>query len=257
MADEAAYTVLLPVYEGPLDLLLDLIERAELDITRVSLAQVTDQYLEYLRLIPAHGLADLASFLVVAARLLQIKSEALLPRPPTREPGEEDPGDALARQLIAYKKYKQVAVLLAERESAGLRTYLRRASLPAVEAKLDPTGLSIDALRRAMIELLAEAARSPSLNEVVAPPVVRIRDKIRMMLSALRQDGRTTFRHMLSEARSRLEIVISFLAVLELVKRHQVVVQQAELFGDIELLPGAAWRPDQEPELELDFELEE
>jgi segregation and condensation protein A len=101
MSDEAAYTVLLPVYEGPLDLLLDLIERAELDITRVSLAQVTDQYLEYLRLIPAHDLADLASFLVVAARLLQIKSEALLPRPPTREPGEEDPGDALARQLMA------------------------------------------------------------------------------------------------------------------------------------------------------------
>jgi segregation and condensation protein A len=255
MADEAAYTVLLPVYEGPLDLLLDLIERAELDITRVSLGQVTDQYLEYLRLIPAHDLADLASFLVVAARLLQIKSEALLPRPPTREPGEEDPGDALARQLIAYKKYKQVAVLLAERESAGLRTYLRRASPPAVEAKLDPTGLSVDALRRAMIELLAEAALGPQLSEVVAAPVIRIRDKIRMLLSALRQDGRTTFRDMLSGARSRLEIVISFLAVLELVKRHQVVVQQAELFGDIEVLPGAAWRPDQE--LELDFELEE
>jgi segregation and condensation protein A len=108
-----------------------------------------------------------------------------------------------------------------------------------------------------MIELLTEAARGPQLNEVVAPPVVRIRDKIRMLLGALRQDGRTSFRRMLSEAHSRLEIVISFLAVLELVKRHQVVVQQAELFGDIEVLPGAAWHPDQEPDLELDFELEE
>jgi segregation and condensation protein A len=257
MADEAAYTVLLPVYEGPLDLLLDLIERAELDITRVSLAQVTDQYMEYLRLIPAHDLADLASFLVVAARLLQIKSEALLPRPPTREPGEEDPGDALARQLIAYKKYKQVAVLLSERESAGLRTYLRQAPPPTAETKLDPTGLSVDLLRRAMIELLAEAARGPQLDEVVAPAVVRIRDKIRMLLGALRQSGRTSFRAMLSGARTRLEIVVSFLAVLELVKRRQVVVQQAELFGDIEVLPGAAWRPDQEPEFELDLELEE
>ena len=257
MADEAAYTVLLPVYEGPLDLLLDLIERAELDITRVSLAQVTDQYLEYLRLIPAHDLADLASFLVVAARLLQIKSEALLPRPPTREPGEEDPADALARQLIAYKKYKQVAVLLAERELAGLRTYLRRAAPPAAETKLDPTGLSIEMLQRAMLGLLAEMASGPQLDEVVAPPKVRIRDKIRMLLSALRAEGRTTFRRMLSSARTRLEIVVSFLAVLELVKRHQVVVQQPELFGDIEVLPGAAWRPNQEPELELDLELEE
>jgi segregation and condensation protein A len=257
MAEESAYTVLLPVYEGPLDLLLDLIERAELDITRVSLAQVTDQYLEYLRLVPAHDLADLASFLVVAARLLQIKSEALLPRPPMREASEEDPGDALARQLIAYKKYKQVAVLLAERESAGLRTYLRRAAPPAAEPKLDPTGLSVGALQRAMVELLAEMARGPQLSEVVSAPKVRIRDKIRMLLGALRQDGQTTFRRILAEARSRLEIVVSFLALLELVKRHQVVVQQSELFGDIAVLPGAAWRLDQEPEIELDLELEE
>lgn len=257
LADEAAYTVQLPVYEGPLDLLLDLIERAELDITRVSLAQVTDQYLEYLRLIPSHEIADLASFLIVAARLLQIKSEALLPRPPLREAGEEDPGDALARQLIAYKKYKQVAVQLAEREAAGLRTYLRQAPMPAAEPKLDPTGLSATLLQRAMVELLAEIARGPQLNDVVAPAKVRIRDKIRFLVRALREHGRTTFRSMLSEARSRLEIVVSFLAVLELVKRRQVVVQQAELFGEIEVLPGAAWRPDQEPDFELDFELEE
>lgn len=257
MAAEAPYTVQLPVYEGPLDLLLELIERAELDITRVSLAQVTDQYLAYLRLAPAHDLADLAAFLVVAARLLQIKSEALLPRPPTREPGEEDPGDALARQLIAYKKYKQVAVLLAGREASGLRTHLRLAPPPTVEAKLDTRGLTLELLQRAMFELLLEAARGPALNEVVRPPVIRIRDKIRRLLEALRRHGRTTFREMLAEARSRLEIVVSFLAVLELVKRQQVVVQQTELFGEIEVLPGEAWRPDQEPDLELDLELEE
>jgi len=257
MAAEAPYAVQLPVFEGPLDLLLELIERAELDITRVSLAQVTDQYLEYLRLVPAHDLADLAAFLVVAARLLQIKSEALLPRPPSREPGEEDPGDALARQLIAYKKYKQVAVLLAERETAGLRTYLRVAPPPSVEPKLDARGLTFEALQRAMLDVLLEAARGPALNEVVRPSIVRIRDKIRLLLESLRRNGRTTFRQMLTHARTRLEIVVSFLAILELVKRQQVVVQQAELFGDIEVLPGSAWRPDQEPDLELDLELEE
>lgn len=257
MAADAPYAVQLPVFEGPLDLLLELIERAELDITRVSLAQVTHQYLEYLRLVPAHDLADLASFLVVAARLLQIKSEALLPRPPTREPGEEDPGDALARQLIAYKKYKQVAVLLAEREAAGLRTYLRVAPPPSVEPTLDARGLTLEALQRAMFDVLLEAARGPALDEVVRPPVVRIRDKIRLLLDCLRRDGRATFRQMVAQARTRLEIVVSFLALLELIKRQQVVVQQAELFGDIEVLPGTAWRPDQEPDLELDLELEE
>ena len=86
-----SYTVRLPVFEGPLDLLLELIERAELDITKVALAQVTDQYLSYLRQLETKDPSDLASFLVVAARLLQIKSEALLPRPPEREPGSRGP----------------------------------------------------------------------------------------------------------------------------------------------------------------------
>src|SRR3990172_100954 len=119
-AGNTSYTVRLSVYEGPLDLLLDLIERAELDITKIALAQVTDQYLAHLRQVAQRDIADLASFLVVAGRLLQIKSEALLPRPPEREPGEEDPGDALALQLILYRQFKQVAAALAERVAAGL-----------------------------------------------------------------------------------------------------------------------------------------
>src|SRR5512142_586785 len=95
----AAYQVTTPVYEGPLDLLLQLIERAELDITRLALAQVTDQYLAYLRGMEDRLAEEVSAFLVIAARLLQIKSEALLPRPPVREAGEEDPGEALAQQL--------------------------------------------------------------------------------------------------------------------------------------------------------------
>ena len=91
MITKESYTIHLPVYEGPLDLLLELIEQAELDITKIALAQVTDQYLSYLRQIPEHHLEDLTSFLIVAARLLQIKSEALLPRPPEREPRRSKP----------------------------------------------------------------------------------------------------------------------------------------------------------------------
>src|SRR6185295_15384281 len=121
------YTVQLPVYAGPLDLLLQLIERDELDITKVALAQVTDQFLSYLKVLESLNLGDIADFLVIAARLILIKSEALLPRPVVREPGEEDPADELARQLIAYKRYKEIALTLREREDAGLRTYLRLA----------------------------------------------------------------------------------------------------------------------------------
>ncbi len=109
------YTVITPVYEGPLDLLLQLIEKAELDITKLSLAIVTDQFLEYIRDIPENSIENVSSFLVIASRLIQIKSEAILPRPPTREPGEIDPGEALARQLITYKRFKELANILAQR----------------------------------------------------------------------------------------------------------------------------------------------
>jgi segregation and condensation protein A len=255
MLSKPSYTIQLPVYEGPLDLLLDLIERAELDITKVSLAQVTDQYLDYLRHVQERDIEDLASFLIIAARLIQIKSETLLPRPPLREPGEEDPGDALARQLVAYKKYKQVAVMLSQREEAGLRSYLRLSTPPPeIEPKLDLSEVTLDDLYHAMIEVLANIPDSPAIQQSVAVPKVRLRDKIISIVQSLRSIGRLSFRSMVQSARSRLEIVISFLAVLELVKQQQVEALQEEQFGDIEITPGSEWKADQELDFELEFE---
>lgn len=254
MAVPGSYEVQLPVFEGPLDLLLELIERAELDITKVALAQVTDQYLAYLRRDTEHDLADLASFLVVAARLLQIKSEALLPRPPERAAGEEDPGEALARQLIAYKKYKQIAFHLAERGRQGLRSYLRLAAPPTIPPTLDLTGLVPDDLRRALEEALAPRPTGPGLESVVSALKVNIRDQIRLILASIRARGRTSFRRLLRKVSSRLEIVVTFLAVLELVKLRRVVAQQGQLFDDIELVPSETWREDQEAELDLEFD---
>lgn len=249
------YTIELPVYEGPLDLLLELIERAELDITKIALAQVTDQYLAYLGGLAEYRLEDLSHFLLVAARLVQIKSEALLPRPPEREPGEEDPGDELARQLVAYKKYKQIAILLSERESAGLRTYLRQAPAPLPEPQLDLGGVSAEDLRRKLVELLSmEHEPGVELEEVVGIPVVHIRDRIERIIETIRSIGRTTFRAVLKDARSRLEIVVSFLAMLELIKQGQVQVEQREMFGDIEISQGEGWTADQELDFELEFD---
>ncbi len=128
------YTVVTPVYQGPLDLLLQLIERAELDITKLALAQVTDQFLGHLRHLEEQSADEVSAFLVIAARLLQIKSEALLPRPPIRDEGEEDPAEAMARLLIEYQRFKHVANFLAEREVYGLRAYLRLAPPQKVKA---------------------------------------------------------------------------------------------------------------------------
>ncbi len=251
---EAQYVIQLPVYEGPLDLLLDLIKRAELDITKVALAQVTDQYLAYLAHASQHDLADLSSFLIIAAQLLQIKSEALLPRPPQREADEEDPGEALAMQLIAYKKYKQVANLLSEREKTGLRTHLRISTSHQKKPLLDMDGYQIDDLFKAYLEALSTIPQTAPLDSVVTPPRINIRDRIKVIVDELRKKGRTTFGVLLKTAKSRLEIVISFLAVLELVKQHQVHVQQIEGFGEIDIVPGERWQEGQGLELDLEFD---
>jgi len=254
MLSPPVYTIQLPVYEGPLDLLLNLIEHAELDITKVSLAEVTDQYLAFIRQIQDRQLEDLASFLVMAARLIQIKSEALLPRPPLREPGEEDPGDALARQLVAYKKYKQVAILLAERGEAGLKTYVRLSPGVFPEAVFEFEDLSIGNLARIYREVLASAPKIDPSMEPVSRQIVRVRDKIQFILVTISRIGKTTFRKLLGGARSRVEVVVSFLALLELIKQQRLSVHQETLFGEIELTKGDAWTEAQDLDFDLEFE---
>ncbi len=229
------YTVATPVYEGPLDLLLQLIERAELDITTLALAQVTDQYLEHLHNLQERAAEEVSAFLVIAAKLLQIKSEVLLPRPPLREEGEEDPGEALARQLLAYKRYKEIAGHLAQREADNLRTYLRLAPPPKVEGVLDMSGISLDDLLEAAQRVFTQADNRPTLNTVVAAPRVTIREKIGVITRLLRANGRATFRSFLNKRPTNLDIVVTFLAMLELIKRRFVQVHQENMFGEIEL----------------------
>ena len=246
-----AYTVSTPVYEGPLDLLLQLIERSELDITRLALAQVTDQYLEHLRHLQDRAVEEVSAFLVIAAKLLQIKSEALLPTPPTRQAGEEDPGEALALQLVAYKRYRQIADLLGQREAAGLRTYLRLAPPPKVEGTVDLSGIGLPDLVVAARSVFALVNGKLSLNSVVAPIRITIREKISLITRSLREKSRSTFRALLKEGHTRIEIVVTFLAMLELVKRRLVRVRQDSLFGEIEMEPDEEWQEDEEFDLEF------
>jgi segregation and condensation protein A len=235
--------------------LLELIERAQLDITKVALAQVTDQYLTYLERAKSFELEEISSFLVIAARLLQIKSEALLPRPPERDPGEEDPGEALARQLVAYKKYKQIAVILSEREDLGLRTFTRGAPISAPDPQLDLGEFRPSDLRKALEEL-ARIQNEPiaPLERAVARQVVRLRDRIMRIVESLRRLGRTTFRKAVEDAVTRLEIVVSFLGLLELMKQGQVEVDQSEPFAEIEIAASEEFKADQVLDFDLEFD---
>lgn len=245
------YSFDLPVYSGPLDLLLQLVEREELEITAVSLAQVTDQFLAAVRKLQAFEIADIADFLVIAAKLLHIKSQALLPRPPSLDPSEEDLGDELARQLIAYRKYKEVAGLLHEREAQGLRTFVRVAAPPKIEPRLDLSNVRPEHLLLAMQRALALAPQGPPVSSVVALPKFTIRDQIRLISLRLRAEGRASFRELLASATSRDEIVVTFLAVLELIKQGRVQGIQERLFGDIEIRPVGDWSATDELETEF------
>ena len=246
-----SYTVVTPVYEGPLDLLLQLIERAELDITSLALAQVTDQYLEHIHNITDLSPDEVSAFLVIAARLLQIKSEALLPRPPQREPGEEDPGEALARQLILYKRFKELANLLAFRESKHFHTYTRQAPPPQLELGIDLSGLTLADLLAAAHWIFSQEGIISELGMVVPPPRVTIREKIGVIAEFLRRYQAGTFDQLLSDHRYRLDVVVTFLALLELVKRRMVVAKQEALFGQIAFEPSEAWNEDTTFELEF------
>lgn len=235
-AGQNAYRVSTPVFEGPLDLLLSLIEKAELDITRLALAQVTDQYLSFIQQMDAINAAEISEFLVIAAKLIQIKSAALLPKPPIIEPEEEDPGESLARQLIEYKKFKEASRFFAQRDENGYRTYLHIAQTPFIEPRLDLTGITLNDLVQAAREIFSSKSTIP-LNEVVAAPKITIRERINRILSVLNKKERTSFSELISDNKSRLSVVVTFLAMLELVKRHVIDANQEVLFADISLQP--------------------
>lgn len=247
---EPEYRVQLEVFEGPLDLLLQLIERQELDITKVALAQVTDQYLAHLEELPERRLEDLAEFLVVAAKLLQIKSESLLPRPPERQSDEEDPGEALARQLILYRQFKRAAAVLGSREQAGLQSYLRVANDAPRATEVDLGGIGLEQLREAMLEALAGF---PELEEAVEPPRVLIVDKIEAIVQSLSSGESIGFLSLLQTADTRLDVVVLFLAVLELIKTSEIRATQEVPFGDISLSRGPAWGTVHDRDHELDL----
>ena len=250
-----AFHVKLPEFEGPLDLLLYLIEREELDITKVSLAKVTGAYLEYLHFLEQLQVDQVADFLVIASKLLLIKSEALLPRPPELKPDEEEEvGDDLVKQLLLYKQYKESARKLSDREAAGLHTYIRVAPPPKIEARLDLSNITVDMLIKAVRNVLEIEPPHPPVGTVVKPFTLTIRDQMSLIERILRYRPNISFKRMLRRARDRVEIIVTFLAVLELVRRRKVEVVQEQLFGDIVIVPLAEETAPDDETIEADEE---
>jgi segregation and condensation protein A len=243
------YRVELEVYQGPLDLLLRLIEREELDITTVSLAVVTDQYLAYLAQARERSAAQLADFLQVAGRLLVLKSRVLLPRPEDQTDGDElliDEDDLVA-QLREYKRYKETAAKLREIEEAGQRTYHRAAPPPRMPPRLNPGDVSIDELVAAFRQVLESRPPTEPVDGVVPPLGVHIGDCMALIVERVARYPRARFSTLLRSARSRLEVIVTFLALLELIKQQRVRASQERPFGEI-YVEGRVPDPGLEPE---------
>ncbi|GGI95545.1 segregation and condensation protein A [Alicyclobacillus cellulosilyticus] len=235
-----AVEVVLENFSGPLDLLLHLVRKQEVDIREISISDITEQYLSYLRTMEELSLEIASEFVVMAATLLAIKSRMLLPRPqPAKEEvPEEDPREALIAQLMAYQRVKWAAEELRARYAARSLVYARDPlDLSPYRAQPAPslTGVTLwdllDAYRRWM-------ARRPKPEPVAAMRghVVSVEEMMERMIRLLRRAGRLPFYALLRSAHSRSEIVSGFLALLELMKAQVVRCLQPHPFGEIEVV---------------------
>jgi segregation and condensation protein A len=259
-AGASGYVVHLPVFEGPLELLLHLIEQRRMEITTISLVAVTDQYLEYLRHHQADELplANMAAFVSIAARLLFIKSQSLLPRAPRQEPSEEarraaELAEELQRHLLEYRIAKEIAEVLRRRAEAGLQTYGRSSLLAGIEAQLAWTpprlvGLESEALARAFRRLLLVRRAEEQAETGLLPPAhVQVGERMAAILAQLRERPRILLSELFAPGVSRLVMVVTFLAMLELWKHERISVAQERLFGPLALERGTRWQEELPP----------
>ena len=231
--------ITLPIFQGPLDLLLHLIERDDLDITAVSLVSVTDQYLGAIRVGQGFNAQALADFVAIGARLIYIKSRALLPRPPAGdgyEPAEDDVGQELVDRLIEYRKYTEATDLLEERQEAGLRVYTRLAAPPERPEGAGLDGVTTAALRSIMLQVLSRKPVQRPQGVIQRDSVISLRERIGELRQRLLSAGRFSFRQAIAECATRIEVVLSFLAVLELLKSGECEAAQSAAWGDIEVV---------------------
>jgi segregation and condensation protein A len=234
------YKVKLEVFEGPLDLLLYLIRKDEVDIYDISIERVTSQYLEYLETFRMLDLDIAGEFVVMAANLIYIKSRSLLPvhqQPPEEEAEEADPRWDLIRQLIEYKKFKDAAFQLQRWEMQQEGFIARVPGKPEFE---DPGALlksevGIFDLISAFQKVLKKTEQKREDLREIFEESFTVADKIDYIMRSIPGGKSVSFSDLFAFAASRAEIAVTFLALLELIRMKQVSVLQSELFGDIEI----------------------
>lgn len=237
--EAAEYKVRLEIFEGPLDLLLYLISKDEIDIYDISIERITKQYLDYIESFKLLNI-DLASeFIVMAAKLMYIKSRTLLPRseqPPEEDAEEDDPRWELIRQLIEYKKFKDAAGALAQkaREQEDFFAHSPEKTEPVDPENAPLAEISIFDLIRAFQGVLKRFEEAHDLGDIIDDRFT-VSDKIEFLLGHLQPGQSQSFQSLFASASTKSEVIVTFLALLELMKLNQFVVWQDQVLGDIEI----------------------
>src|ERR1700682_4593705 len=239
---ETDYKVKLEIFEGPLDLLLYLIKRDEVDIYEISIERITRQYLEYLQAFKELNIDIAGEFIVMAPNLIYLKSRSLLPadqQPPDEEAAEDDPRWDLIRQLIEYKKFKEAASQLQTRALEQERMFVRAGLAVAdfASAPLPLGEVGIFQLINALQTVIKRVEAREDLQEVFGEHFT-VSDKIESILRQVAGGTTLKFSELFTQMASRVEIVVKFLALLELLRLKQVRATQSNPFAEIELAPA-------------------
>ena len=236
--------VSLKQFDGPLDLLMHLITKAKVDIMDIFVSEITDQYIESVHNDPDLNMDDATEFLVMAATLLEIKSRAMLPKPPVEQEGEEDLEQELIRRLEEYKIFKETAENMQEFEKAAAAMYQKLPEeYPLPPPTLEIAGLTLEGLMEAFRRVLE---RKPSAQEEEASHPFRdirrdehtVKECMLHILKKLRKGGQVAFHTLMSAAPTKEEVVTLFLALLEILRLGKAHILQTAVFDEITLMPG-------------------
>ncbi len=239
--------VKLPIFEGPLDLLLHLIESNKIDIYDIPIVMITDQYMEYIRAMETKDLNTMSEFLVMAATLLEIKAKLLLPAEVDEEGEEIDPRAELVERLLEYKMYKYMALELKDRQSLAAKVLYKEATIPdEVASYIEPVDLEElvgDLTLQKLNEIFKSILRrqEDKIDPVrskfgdIEKEEVSLEDKMSFVETYIRGNRRFCFRNLLEQEakKSKIHVIVTFLAVLELMKTGRLMVRQEETFGEI------------------------
>lgn len=236
------YRVDLEVFSGPLDLLLYLIKKEEVDIYDIPLARITRQYLKYIEMMQVLNLEIAGEFILMAATLIKIKTRLLLPRD-EEDPEEVDPREELIMALVEYKKYKEAGEILREKALIEESFYVPTAPLGKIDKIYDeqPASGLFDMLT-AFMEVLS-ARRVETIHEV-NPEEISIEDRIAIIIALLGEKDGATFRDLFADIPRKIVAVVTFLALLELARTRRIKIRQAVPFGELRVYRGDKYTRD-------------